>query len=268
MKKLIYVVLTVLIVACSSDDSDSNQNGSVTDAKELVKVVLEGFNGLPYNLLFHYENGKVSKILDENHQWKHQIVYNSEGKVSRIYTEWISQNQDNENFEWDIIDTAVYSENVYENGKLVAIINDYGTPYENLTSFIYEGDLLVQEKDKYRTRNYEYNSDDEMTHYILDERDNGGSIHMMLVEFDNKVNPFYKLWNESKLKLPTESSYDHANFLSFYPNNFIRQVGANDNEVDVIRIYNYDGDDNPISLNQENIQGEYNYSTNFFFEYN
>ena len=211
-----------------------------------------------YNLLFHYENGKVSKILDENHQWKHQIVYNLEGKVSRIYTAGlISQNQDNENFEWDIIDSAYYTENVYENGKLVAIMRGSNI----INSFTYEGDLLVEETSIYRTRTYSYNSDNEMTHYILDETVNGGSIHMKLVEFDDKVNPFYKMWNEDKLKLP----FHYGSFLSFYPHNLIRQVGADDNEVDYISIYTSDEDGYPVSANATNWNG---LGGSFFFEYN
>ena len=117
----------------------------------------------------------------------------------------------------------------------------------------------------YRTRTYTYNNDNEMTHYILDETGNGGSIHMKLVEFDDKVNPFYKMWNEDKLKLP----FHYGSFLSFYPHNLIRQVGAVDNEVDYISIYTYDDDGYPISTNNTNQNGGGgNGNGSFFFEYN
>ena len=257
MKKLIYLVFTVFIVACSSDDNNSNQNSNVIDAKELSNVVQEGL----YNLSFHYQNSKVTKVLHESYLRKHQIVYNTDGKVSRIYTEEIGTNHDNEDFEWDIIDTADYTENVYENVKLVAIMSGSNI----INSFTYEGDLLVQEMNLYRTRTYTYNSDNEMTHYILDETVNGGSIHMKLVEFDDKVNPFYKMWNEDKLKLP----FHYGSFLSFYPHNLIRQVGADDNEVDYISIYTYDDDGYPISTNNTNQNGGGgNGNGSFSFEYN
>jgi len=258
MKNLLKVlILTVVLSSCSTDDSSSNQNGNLTDAKELANVVQEGL----YNLSFHYQNGKVTKVLHESYLRKHQIVYNSDGKVSRIYTEEnIGTNHDNEDFEWDIIDTADYTENVYENGKLVAIMSGSNI----INSFTYEGDLLVQEMNLIRTRTYTYNSDNEMTHYILDETVNGGSIHMKLVEFDDKVNPFYKMWNEDKLKLP----FHYGSFLSFYPHNLIRQVGADDNEVDYISIYTSDEDGYPVSANTTSWNGLGGNDRSYFFEYN
>ena len=84
-------------------------------------------------------------------------------------------------------------------------------------------------------------------------------------EFDDKVNPFYKMWNEDKLKLP----FHYGSFLSFYPHNLIRQVGAVDNEVDYISIYTYDDDGYPISTNNTNQNGGGgNGNGSFFFEYN
>ncbi len=171
--------------------------------------------------------------------------------MSKKYYEFAgSANFDNINFEWDLAPTANYVVNTYENGKLKTAID-----VESRDSIVYsyQGDLVI-EKREYNSFNelkyidsYQYNSNNELT-TIVEDRTNtqNGIIRTYQVTFDNKVNPYYQIWKESKLTfLDSQSGLARFN-LEFYPHNIINMQDAEGN-IDYNATFTYDNDNYPMT---------------------
>ena len=191
--------------------------------------------------------------------------------MSREYLEGTGNpNSDNENFEWEIPVSEDYIENIYENGKLISIFRHDSGDSWLLVDYTYQGDLVIEKRQYYnegslfRYFQYGYNNQNELVTIILDESPSGGSSHTLQVTFDDKVNPYYKIWQETKLTfLHTEPGGPADHNLEFYPHNVLNlQEGASD--VWFNTNYTYDEDNYPITMN---INEGGDAGSNYSFEY-
>jgi hypothetical protein len=239
--------LTFLLLNCSSSNDEETLNNGQTTEKNLTKMTGDNDHWL------NYENGEITKAWDNSHTYRSQLVYNSDGTLSREYRELTgSQNSDNENFEWEISVSDRYIENIYENGKLKYIMQNDGGVAEKLVEYTYQGDLVVEKREYhdgslYRYFRYEYNNQNELVTIIWDESPSGGSSHTLQVTFDDKINPYYKIWKETKLTFWYAQSTPASHNLEFYPHNLLSlKQGVND--VWYNAFYTYNEDKLPITL--------------------
>jgi len=63
MKHLFLILLAILVFSCSSDSSDSDSNNNNTSSQKIT--VLEG-NNQYRKMYFHYSNGKLDKVINNN----------------------------------------------------------------------------------------------------------------------------------------------------------------------------------------------------------
>lgn len=261
MKKTNYLLLCLtllLFMSCSGSDEILEDNSPILVEKNLLKMTGEGDHWL------HYENGKVVKAWSSSTTIRSQIVYNSNGTMSKGYGEGTGNpNSDNENFEWEIPVSDNYTENIYENGKLKSIMSHNSFGSSSIVEYFYEDDLVVEKRTSNHYFRYIYNNQNELVTIIWDESPSGGSSHTLQVTFDDKVNPYYTIWKGSKLTFPN-AQYGLARFnLEFYPHNILSlQEGVNN--VWYNAFYTYDEDNYPITMhiNEGVFAGDDNY-----FEY-
>ena len=259
MKNLIFCVFTIVLISCSSEtssdeisiitpDEEASSNQLISE-KDLVKQ-----NG-DYPHLLNYENGRVSKSWAYGHTYRSQMVYNSNGTLAGKYIE--GGFTTNENFEWEISDTQPFLENIYESGKLKSInLVDSDVSCKQI-EYIYNDDLVIEKKifgidtecsselkGYYR---YEYNNQNELVTIIKDFTASGYNSHTLQVTFDDKVNPYYKLWKETKtVFLPQEGGLARHN-LEFYPKNMLNlKEGVDD--IWMNATYTYDEDNLPVTM--------------------
>ncbi len=226
-----------------------------------------------HNHWLNYENGKINKAWSSGTTFRSQMIYNSNGTMSREYREGTGNpNSDNENFEWEIPVSDAYIENIYENGKLISIIrHDSGRSWK-LVEYSYQGDLVVEKRVYFHEDNsvdryfrYEYNNQNELITIIRDESPSGGSSHTLQVTFDDKVNPYYKIWKETKLTFWNAQDGPARYNLEFYPHNVLNlQKGVDD--IWYNAFYTYDEDNLPITMHI-NINGEVQEGDDNYFEY-
>ena len=264
IRNYLILSLTFLLLNCSSSNDEEILNNGQTTEKNLVKMT--GANDHWLN----YENGKITKAWDNSHTYRSQMVYNSNGTISKEYREGTGNaSSDNENFEWEISVSDSYIENVYENGKLKYIMQNNGGVAEKLVEYTYQGDLVVEKRRYFgggsldRYFRYEYNNQNELVTIIWDESPSGGSSHTLQVTFDDKINPYYKIWKETKLTFWYAQAGPARHNLEFYPHNILSlKEGVND--VWYNAFYTYNEDNLPIimHINEGTGAGDDNY-----FEY-
>jgi hypothetical protein len=78
------------------------------------------------------------------------------------------------------------------------------------------------------------------------------------VTFDDKINPYYKIWKETKLTLCYAQSTPASHNLEFYPHNLLSlKQGVND--VWYNAFYTYNEDNFPIAsrINEGRVVGDY-----------
>jgi hypothetical protein len=226
------------------------------------------------NHWLNYENGKINKAWATGTTLRSQMVYNSNGTMSKEYREGTGDpNSDNQNFTWEIPVSENYIENIYENGKLVEVIGHESGNSWKIADYTYRGDLVLEKRDYdlnsqddtvYRIYTYIYNNQNEITTIIWNETPSGGSSHTLQVTFDDKVNPYYKIWEESKLTF-WHAEVGLARFnLEFYPYNILKLQEEGESDVWYEAFFTYDRDNYPIIMNitEGNLAGD-----NYSFEY-
>lgn len=240
--KYLFMSLTLLLLNCSTSNNEDVEDNPVLIEKDLLKMTGAS------NHWLHYENGKINKAWDNSTTYRSQIVYNSDGTMSKEYIEGTgNRNSDNENFEWEIPVSDDYIENVYENGKLISIIGHGSGSSSTLVEYTYQGDLVVEKREEGRYLRYEYNAQNELTTIIWDESPSGGESHTLAVTFDDKVNPYYKVWKETKLTF-WHSEDGPARFnLEFYPHNVLK-LQEDVNDIWFSAFYTYDEDNYPVTM--------------------
>lgn len=248
--KYLLLSLTLSLLNCStSSDEDNGDDNLILVEKDLLKVTGDEDHWL------NYENGKINKAWSSGTTFRSQMTYNSNGTMSKEYREFTGNpNSDNENFQWEIPVSDTYVENIYQNGKLIEIIeHDSGSSWK-LVEYTYQGDLVIEKREYYGEDNsvdryfrYEYNSQNEITTIIWDESPSGGSSHTLQVTFDDKVNPYYKIWMDKKLTFWNAQDGPARYNLEFYPHNVLNlQEGVSD--VWFNTYYTYDDDNYPIKM--------------------
>lgn len=264
---ILFFTLSLLLNCSSSgNDDDSDGSNSVIVQKDLQKMTGDDDHWL------NYENGTINKTWSSGTTVRSQMVYNSNGTMSKEYREGTGNpNSDNENFWWEIPISEDYIENIYENGKLKSIMrHDSGDSYK-LVEYVYQGDLVV-EKRKYfggdnsvdRIFTYIYNNQNEITTIIWNESPSGGSSHTLQVTFDDKVNPYYKIWEDTKLTFWNAQDGPARYNLEFYPHNILKLQEEGSTDIWYEAFYTYDEDNYPIIMNiTEGVHEGSNYS----FEY-
>jgi hypothetical protein len=267
IKKYLFLLLSlVLFINCSSTETEVNENITPqTVEKNLLKMTGDD------NHWLNYENGKINKAWSAGNTNRSQFTYNTNGTVLREYIEGTGNpNSDNENFQWQIPFTGNYYENIYDNGKLILINRIESGISWKLIEYTYQGNLIVEKKEYHhgnhnlaRHYQYIYNSDNKLTTIIWDETPGGGTSHTLQVTFDDKINPYYKIWSDTKITFWDAPDGPARYNLEFYPHNILNlQKSANDVWYNVF--YTYDADNYPITMYiNEGVQaGNYNY-----FEY-
>ena len=257
----ILLSLTFLLLNCSSSNDEETLNNGQTTEKNLIKVTGESEH------LLNYENGKITKAWDQSYAERSRMVYNANGTMSTEYRSSASwQNYDNENFEWEIPISDTYIENVYEDGKLKYIMQNDGGVSEKLVEYTYQGDLVVEKRDYYndgslfRYFRYEYNNQNELVTIIWDESPSGGSSHTLQVTFDDKINPYYKIWKETKLTFWYAQAGPARHNLEFYPHNILSlKEGVNDVWYNALYIYNEDNLPITLRINEGSGIGDYHF---------
>jgi hypothetical protein len=269
IRKNIFICITSLFcLSCSSSSENSDPVGSNPQAveKDLVKMTGTDDHWL------HYENGKIDKAWASGTTVRSQMVYNPNGTMSREYFEGTGNpSSDNQNFGWEIPVSNHYMENVYENEKLVSVIEHNSGNSWKRVEYTYQGDLVVEKRAYYTDDNlvdryfrYIYNSKNEIITIIWDESPSGGSSHTLQVTFDDKVNPYYKIWKETKLTFWNAQDGPARHNLEFYPHNVLNLLeGAND--IWYSAYYTYDKDNLPITMH---IDKGVQQGTDNYFEYN
>jgi hypothetical protein len=258
----ILLSLTFLLLNCSSSNDEESLNNGQTTEKNLIKVTGESEH------LLNYENGKITKAWDQSYAERSQMVYNSNGTISKEYrgsasTSW--QNYDNENFEWEVSVSDRFIENIYENGKLKYIMQNDGGVAEKLVEYTYQGDLVVEKREYhdgslYRYFRYEYNNQNELVTIIWDESPSGGSSYTLQVTFDDKINPYYKIWKETKLTFWYAQAGPARHNLEFYPHNILSlKEGVNDVWYNALYIYNEDNLPITLRINEGSGIGDYHF---------
>ena len=256
-----------IVFNCSSSDGDENpdtSNPAVVE-KDLIKITGDADHWL------NYENGTINKAWSSITTYRSQMLYNSDGTMSKEFREFTGNpNSDNENFGWEIPVSENFIENIYENEKLVEVVRHYSGDSWKLVDYTYQGDLVV-EKRRYtyddnpekldRIFTYIYNSQNEITTMIVNETPAGGSTYTLQVTFDDKVNPYFKIWDETKLTFWMEFWGDN---LEFYPHNVLKLQEEGESDVNYEAFYTYDADNYPIIMNitEGNSAGD-----NYSFEY-
>lgn len=256
-----------LLLNCSSSDNDENPDtpDPITVNKDLLKMSGDADHWL------NYENGKIIKAWSTSTTFRSQMIYNSDGTMSKEFREGTGNpNSDNENFGWEIPVSENYIENIYENGKLSEVIShDSGESYK-LVDYTYQGNLVVEKREYYnqgdlfRIYTYVYNSQNEITTIIWNESPSGGSSHTLQVIFDDKVNPYYKIWDETKLTFWNAQSGPARFNLEFYPHNILKLQEEGESDVWYEAFFTYDADNYPtiINVTEGNLAGD-----NYSFEY-
>jgi hypothetical protein len=265
IKKYLFVPLFILLfINCSSSDESDNSITQIIE-KKLLKMTGDDNHHL------NYENDKIIKAWSAGNTNRSQFTYNTNGTISREYLDSTGNpNSDNLNFQWQIPVSDRYIENIYENGKLTKIIeHDSGSTWKHI-EYSYQGDLIVEKRVYYGSNNalkrhyqYIYNSDNKITTIIIDETPSGGGSHTLQVTFDDKINPYYKIWQETKLTFWDAQDGPARYNLEFYPHNIL-SLKKSTNDVWYNVFYTYDTDNYPITMYiNEGVQaGNYNY-----FEY-
>lgn len=278
MKNMIFYLLTIILVSCTPDSSGdeisvieskeetpssesqeetpSEQTPEETPSnqtmkKDLLEVIGEGEFS---SLYFNYKDGMIDKIWASPTSDAIQVVYNPNGKISRQYREQLHDQRSNaQNFEWEVATKGDnYLENIYEDGKLKF------TKYSDFTEeYVYHNDLVI----RIGGYSYEYNDKDELTTIIY----SGPSFSRKWdVKFDDKVNPFYKMWKEISFVPWNYWERSDGLLLDFYPHNLVSLIES-DGDIEYEIFYTYDEDDYPITSrvfeDQEDIH-RYNFNYN------
>ncbi len=267
-KLLILFLVSSLLFNCSS--SDNNEESEITDPvsfeKDLLKISGDDDHWL------NYENGKINKAWSTGTTFRSQMAYNANGTMSKEYREGTGNpNFDNENFGWVVPFSEDYIENIYENERLVEVIrHDSGDSWK-LVEYAYQGDLVVEKKVFYGEDNsvdriftYQYNNQNEITTIIWNETPSGGSSHTLQVTFDNKTNPYYKIWEDTKLIFWNAQDGPARYNLEFYPHNILKLQEEGSSDIWYEAFYTYDEDNYPTIMNitEGNQEG-----SNYYFEY-
>ena len=266
MKKLLYLFLTVLIVACSDDDgNDVNNNDDNNEPNLLVSSInytfsentdeeineLETFtydgNKITEKIYSYYSNGNLTFL------YRYEYIY-ANNKISRVDQYDLDNNiRFQTNFTYDSQGRAVSIEECYQPNNSVC---------DDITTF-----------------NYSYNDDGSITGtgssdgtvtYQLD--DNGNIIsrtsddEFREVIYDNQKNPFKNITGASNIF--TSSSFFTRSRLKGFNNNPLSFVDSADSENQGTWTYDYNDAGYPRNVvYNESSLGGYQYSSTIVIEY-
>jgi hypothetical protein len=79
MKITNYLLLSLifLLLNCSASNGEESLDNTAVAVKDLTKMTGDDDHWL------NYENGKITKAWDNSHTYRSQLVYNSNGMVSK-----------------------------------------------------------------------------------------------------------------------------------------------------------------------------------------
>lgn len=248
------------------EEAPSNQ---IITEKDLVRQ-----NG-EYPHLLNYDNGRVAKSWSYGHTYRSEMIYNSDGTLSGKYIE--GNHLTNENFDWEVPENQPFLENIYENGKLkyINLVNS-GVSCKQI-EYVYKKDDLVIEK-RYFGRGaqcsgeligfyrYEYNDQNELVTIFEDFTASSPQrfSHTLQVTFDDKVNPYYKIWMETKTVFLSQEGGLARHNLEFYPHNML-SVKEGVDDIWMNAVYSYDKDNLPVTM--DIIEGKDTHGGSYSFDY-
>ncbi len=268
MKYINFLVLCATLTTVLSCSSNDNEENSIIPDQTRVRKYLHQMTG-DIDHLFNYENGKINKVWLSSSSTRSQMEYNSNGTLSKIYNEITSTPQNNLNFEWEIPTSNNFIEYVYDGKKRLREIrkNNGGESYK-LVEYSYSEDFVTIKRnyrnkgELFRICNYLYDNQRKIKSIFWSEKTDSWSSHLLTVTSDENPNPYYDIWNESKLIF--SEIQDPARFnMEFHPFNVLKleEVGG---DTWYEASYTYDEDNYPtiINITVGDLAGR-----NYFLEY-
>ncbi|MCB0749629.1 MAG: hypothetical protein KDC90_19385, partial [Ignavibacteriae bacterium] len=154
MKHLFLILLAILVFSCSSDSSDSDSSNNNSSSQKIT--ALEG-NNQYRKMYFHYSNGLVDKIINNNTDRDLLQISYQNGNVDKVILAGFSieeggldivQNSSGFDFDLNQCEDCIELDYIYTSGKLTSIERG-GYP---ILEYDYNGSYLSE------TRYYTYYS--------------------------------------------------------------------------------------------------------------
>ena len=262
MKHLFLILLAILVFSCSSDSSDSDSNNNNTSSQKIT--VLEG-NNQYRKMYFHYSNGKLDKVINNNTDRDLMQISYQNGIVDKVIVAGYSfeeggldiiQNSTGFDFDLNLCTDCVELDYIYSTGTLISIERD-GHP---IMEYDYNGSYLSE------TRYYTYNSfpsgqelhrriqyvytSGKLSGYSVTETDSGSThTDIYTVMLDDKKNPFFDFEAYTGLYIPNAPSIYSRHRLHVNPTikNNITHIYDSSGASIFSAVYQYDNNDYPTS---------------------
>lgn len=244
MKKLICLFLTILIVACDSDDN-------ITNNELLISKIKYGDHP-EWFTEFYYENDRLKFIFTGGCTGLGRYFeYNNSNKISKKYS------FNSYDFDINTIDISEIINNqssstifpisyIYENNKLDRLEDSDGIPFEFYT--YYDNGLIESVEDSQVRIIIFYEND--LVSYIDYYDLYNQNFYTYTFEFDDKVNPYYGRFSDfgfSKLEFCSESiRVMSLNYRPIFKNNITKVY--KDNALRYSASYIYNSNNYPIKV--------------------
>ena len=194
--KLNYILIfwICLTISCAKkDDNDQNDNNNQSNGGLISRIENDAPPSYDQGDNFYYENDKLQFLdVDNCSGLKYYFVYGNNGKVSKVYPF-----QDS-NFDISHVDIQQITSNntpvdyIYENGTLNRFeIN--GNPYKY---FSYYKDGKLKEFEYPNNSKYIFEYTNNKVSKITSISLYSGNIVIYTFDFDDKINPIYKVFNQ------------------------------------------------------------------------
>jgi hypothetical protein len=232
-KMLSFVIFSLFFIGCNSDDNEID--GISNNQIKFIKTVSDGVESA-----YYYENGKILKGVGNstpNHNNYHssfQVEYIGNRVKSVYYSNGISYPKPadfNFNYDENTPNITHYKYN-YDGNKLKSI--SYGSTEFLLWEFFYDnqGRIIetIEQVEFNEVSNFKffYDSNGKVDSYIRTIYYSGTYIYSGSITLDDKINPFYILWEKFNFIFPPETNGLSNKALPFFSNNILEMYEEND----------------------------------------
>lgn len=260
--RLLLMLIFSILFSCSSDESDDITAGEENDSLNyLKKMTGQESDGDPYELQILYENNKISKMANkanDGNVYYSAFELNAQNKILKTNAFYRFDNAhiidfDNpENFE-GVASVFQYG---YQNNKLIERSIDYNNEiFSEYFDYNNNGDFekyycSESENNSCETRILTYDQGQITSLFICYYCDGDGLTYTF--EFDDKINPFYVLFQKYGLPLGKAIGLENMGEYRgdfFYKNN-IKKLYIN-GELHYTASYQYNSNGYPTTANYQ-----------------
>jgi hypothetical protein len=263
-KTITIILFTVILsYSCTSEDDigDQNNGGNEPAYLKVIESISQSQFG---NLNIQLQNDRISRFYSASTTFYHHVNYDGTERIQNIYIEGTGNtNLPFQGFDYDYISDPNDNPEViftYDGSRLKQIRSS------NLGDFDFFFDT--------QNRLQEVTLDDQRFEFIYESGTNPIAVLISRIQsttqpkrfelvFDDKVNPFYTIWNDFGLPLSLAYGDLPDDAFVYFPNNLISMENLTDQEIFTIT-YQYDDEDHPSFYRYTDDQGR---TRSGFFNY-